>query len=80
MRYCNQPYGWNDVPTSYKWGRICESKSAVSKPQPKYSCDKKNCGEMSSCEEAKYKLETCGHKRLDRDKNGVPCETICPGG
>ena len=24
MRYCSAPYGWNDVPTSYKWGWVCE--------------------------------------------------------
>jgi hypothetical protein len=24
IRYCGQPYGWNDVPTTYKWGWICE--------------------------------------------------------
>ncbi|WP_420230694.1 excalibur calcium-binding domain-containing protein [Psychrobacter sp. ER1] len=22
----------------------------------------------------------CGNTRLDRDKDGVPCESICPGG
>ncbi len=25
MRYCNNIYGWNDVPTSYRWGYVCES-------------------------------------------------------
>jgi len=46
----------------------------------KYSCAKKYCKNMSSCEEAYYKLNTCGHGRLDRDNDGVPCESICPGG
>ena len=46
-----------------------------------FSCTpKKTCGQMSSCEEAYYHLNTCGNKRLDRDKDGVPCESICPGG
>ncbi|WP_414706631.1 excalibur calcium-binding domain-containing protein [Psychrobacter sp. UBA3068] len=34
---------------------------------------------MASCEQAKLALE-CGNTRLDRDKDGVPCESICPGG
>ena len=37
------------------------------------------CGQMANCEQAKQALE-CGHKQLDRDKDGVPCESICPGG
>ncbi len=37
------------------------------------------CGHMANCEQAKQALE-CGNKRLDRDKDGVPCESICPGG
>ncbi len=45
--------------------------------KPKYSCGKKYCKNMSSCEEAYYKLNTCGHKRLDRDGDGIPCENIC---
>lgn len=37
------------------------------------------CGQMANCTQAKLALE-CGNKRLDRDKDGVPCESICPGG
>ncbi|NPB06677.1 MAG: excalibur calcium-binding domain-containing protein [Aquificae bacterium] len=33
---------------------------------------------MTSCEEALYYLKVCGRKRLDADKDGVPCEnTVC---
>ncbi|WP_083608571.1 excalibur calcium-binding domain-containing protein [Psychrobacter sp. Rd 27.2] len=39
----------------------------------------RTCGQMASCEQAKLALK-CGNKRLDRDKDGVPCESICPGG
>ncbi len=43
-----------------------------------FSCSvRKNCGQMSSCAEARYHLETCGNGRLDRDNDGVPCETLC---
>ena len=44
------------------------------------NCSKKYCKNMNSCEEAYYQLQVCGYKRLDRDKDGVPCESICPGG
>lgn len=43
-----------------------------------FSCaDKQYCGEMSSCEEAKFYLNQCGLSRLDRDRDGVPCESLC---
>ena len=43
-----------------------------------YSCStKKTCGQMSSCEEAKFHLQQCGNGRLDRNSNGVPCESLC---
>lgn len=37
------------------------------------------CGQMANCEQAKQALK-CGNTQLDRDKDGVPCESICPGG
>ncbi|MBP7875931.1 thermonuclease family protein [Candidatus Woesebacteria bacterium] len=46
-----------------------------------YSCNcKKTCTQMSSCDEAYYQLNTCGCSVRDGDDDGVPCETICPGG
>ncbi len=39
----------------------------------------RTCGQMVSCEQAKQALK-CGNNKLDRDKDGVPCESICPGG
>jgi len=43
-----------------------------------YSCSpRKTCGQMSSCEEARFQLEQCGNARLDRDRDGVPCEALC---
>jgi hypothetical protein len=32
---------------------------------------------MTSCKEAKFYLEECGLKKLDRDKDGIPCEKLC---
>lgn len=40
----------------------------------------KTCGQMASCEEAYYQLINCGCSKRDGDKDGVPCEEICPGG
>jgi hypothetical protein len=55
-----------------------EEKVKKAKKPSKYHCGKKRlCGEMDSCEEAKYHLKECGLTRLDRNKDGVPCESIC---
>ena len=42
-----------------------------------YDCEQKYCKDMSVCAEAVYKLLTCEHSRLDSDKDGIPCESIC---
>lgn len=44
-----------------------------------YSCDtpKRYCKQMNSCAEAKFYLKQCGLDRLDRDKDGIPCESLC---
>ena len=38
---------------------------------------KTTCGQMVSCAEAQFYLNSCGVSRLDGDKDGVPCETLC---
>ena len=38
---------------------------------------KTKCGEMATCEEAKFYLTSCGVSRLDGDHDGVPCESLC---
>jgi endonuclease YncB( thermonuclease family) len=38
---------------------------------------KRRCGEMASCEEARFYLIRCGVKTLDRDGDGIPCEGLC---
>lgn len=35
------------------------------------------CTEMNSCEEARYFYSICGLLRLDGDKDGIPCESLC---
>lgn len=51
----------------------------VIKPtQSGFTCaGKRYCKQMVSCDEARYYLEVCGVYRLDRDNDGVPCESIC---
>lgn len=54
------------------------SDSSTEGSSGQYRCEgKTKCGEMTSCEEAMFYLKECGVGRLDRDKDGVPCETIC---
>lgn len=36
-----------------------------------------HCGDLSSCEEARFELESCGRSDLDADDDGVPCEALC---
>ncbi|KKQ46844.1 MAG: Micrococcal nuclease [Candidatus Woesebacteria bacterium GW2011_GWC1_38_13] len=46
-----------------------------------WTCDcSLTCPNISSCDEAYFQLNTCGCSIRDRDKDGVPCEDICPGG
>lgn len=53
----------------------------ISKSAFSFSCDfRKTCSRMSSCEEAYYHLQICHNTRLDRDKDGIPCEKICGNG
>ena len=43
-----------------------------------FSCaGKTKCAQMDSCAEARFYLRACGVTRLDRDHDGVPCESIC---
>jgi endonuclease YncB( thermonuclease family) len=55
-----------------------ETTKPTKKQKRKFSCDgKRTCGQMSSCAEARFYLEQCGVHRLDRDRDGIPCESIC---
>ncbi|MDY2946362.1 excalibur calcium-binding domain-containing protein [Mannheimia varigena] len=46
----------------------------------KFQCEgKRTCSQMGSCEEARFYLTQCGLQSLDRDNDGIPCESICGG-
>lgn len=52
----------------------------IKKANSGFSCDgKRFCKHMNSCAEARYYLNECGLGRLDRDKDGIPCEKLCGG-
>jgi endonuclease YncB( thermonuclease family) len=60
------------------------AKAAKKLPVKKVSTDsgfecgsKSRCGDMSSCVEANFYLNECGLTKLDRDRDGVPCESLC---
>lgn len=43
-----------------------------------FSCaGKTKCGDMVSCEEARFYYSQCGLTRLDGDDDGTPCEKLC---
>lgn len=44
-----------------------------------YSCEpRRTCSQISSCEEANWYLQNCSWGgKLDRDKDGIPCESLC---
>ena len=42
-----------------------------------FNCLKKYCRNMLSCKEACYQFKVCGYRRLDRDKDGSPCDNVC---
>jgi len=47
------------------------------KTKPKECNTKKYCKNMTSCEEAMFYFKVCGDLKLDRDKDGIPCENVC---
>lgn len=52
--------------------------SSAQADEPTPVCDeKRTCGEMLSCEEARFFLNACGLESLDGDADGIPCEALC---
>ncbi|MFD1975308.1 excalibur calcium-binding domain-containing protein [Mesorhizobium kowhaii] len=36
------------------------------------------CSQISSCDEARWYLDNCSWGgKLDRDSDGIPCESLC---
>ncbi|MER9494162.1 thermonuclease family protein [Mesorhizobium sp. M0320] len=53
----------------------------ISRPQiaQSYSCQpRRTCSQIGSCDEANWYLQNCSWGgKLDRDKDGIPCESHC---
>lgn len=49
-----------------------ETKKQKTEVKQEFKCEGKK-----TCKEAMFYLRECGVSRLDRDKDGIPCETIC---
>jgi endonuclease YncB( thermonuclease family) len=59
-------------------GKSPKKKPIIAKVDSGFECGgKTKCGQMSSCSEATFYLNQCGLGRLDRDHDGVPCESLC---
>lgn len=76
---------WADLnPVSpWAWRRGEKKTASPGAFAQSYSRNNKKCGkkryckEMSSCEEAMFFLKECGLPGLDRDGDGIPCESLC---
>ena len=74
-----------DMPWEWRRGaRISEDSHEIPEMlqrlvQGSYSCSpRRTCSQIESCQEARWYLENCSWGgRLDRDSDGVPCESIC---
>jgi len=79
--------------TPSQWRKLHPSEPTKHKPHPQHkvqlqtqkpekfsnlACGKKNyCSQMVTCDEAHFYLTVCGVKRLDTNKDGIPCESLC---
>ena len=60
-------------PWEYRKGKPTGEKTSSKK-----ECgSKRTCKQMTSCAEAKFYLEECNISSLDKDKDGIPCESLC---
>jgi len=53
-------------------------RNIIEQDDTSFKCgSKKYCREMANCDEAMFYLMTCNLSRLDGDKDGIPCESLC---
>ncbi|MEO8420110.1 MAG: excalibur calcium-binding domain-containing protein [Hyphomicrobium sp.] len=76
----NAPPSVDPVPEQQSPGVNEHGMSPPPPAQSNLQCGgKRKCGQMASCEEARFYLSSCGVRSLDRDGDGVPCESLCGG-
>ena len=76
------PWDWRDGVRAKKANKKEKRRALQAQrkatPRSDYSCGgKRFCKQMESCKEARFYLTKCSLRRLDRDKDGIPCESIC---
>lgn len=63
-------------PWEYRRGK--NTNQQESKTTAQQECGlKRTCKQMTSCAEAKFYLTKCGVSSLDKDGDGIPCESLC---
>ncbi|TNC97007.1 MAG: nuclease (SNase domain protein) [Gallionellaceae bacterium] len=79
-----QPSQWRKLhpaePTKYRHQQQRKAQPQTQKPERfgTLACGKKSyCSQMVTCDEAHFYLTVCGEKRLDTNKDGIPCESLC---
>lgn len=63
--------------SSKQKGRSAPDYMAHTARSPSDICVKRLCSQMTDCADAKFHLDQCGVTSLDRNRDGVPCESIC---
>lgn len=76
------PWEWRAARREGGTGQNVEASPTPTRSSPSassgFTCGgKQYCREMTSCAEARFYLQQCGLSRLDGDRDGVPCETLC---
>lgn len=72
------PWEWRRNKRTNKGHRGKSKPKTTVQQQDGFRCgEKTTCKQMESCAEARFYLEQCGLSRLDNDKDGVPCESLC---
>ena len=62
----------------WEWRQGKRTPTIATEPPEAFTCGTKTyCREMVTCEEARFYLRSCGLTRLDGDKDGIPCESLC---
>lgn len=72
------PWEWRQQQRQGGTQPVAQGVAPQTQTSSSFSCAGKNtCGQMTSCEEARFYLRQCGLSRLDGDHDGIPCESIC---
>lgn len=74
----DQPWTSQGLTPALKGTATFVAPAAAASADNEFDCaGKKYCKQMTSCKEARYRLTVCRDQSLDRDGDGVPCESIC---